>query len=393
MGDPVVPHGGHLVNRVLNEEEASAALLRARGLRKVRLDERELSDLEMIAVGAYSPLDGFLDRGSYLSVLKDKTLRSGVPWTIPITLSLTEEHAWGIKAGEEVALVDDGDRPLALMEVRDRYRPNVKLESLEVYRTRDDKHPGVAYLHRRGDTLLAGPVSLVRRPVHSDFLDYRLDPADTRIAFRERGWKTVVGFQTRNPIHRAHEYIQKCAMEIVDGLFLNPIVGFTRSTDVPTALRMKCYKAVIELYYPRERVVLGVLETAMRYAGPMEAIFHAIVRKNFGCTHFIVGRDHAGVGDYYGTYDAQHIFGEFDAEELGISPLFFDHAFYCKRCGGMATSKTCPHPWDSHIELSGTQVRALLAAGERLPPELTRPEVADILSTAWSRGTAPPDGD
>lgn len=379
MTQALKPHGGKLVSRILSGEERKEYKKRASGLKKITLDEREISDLEMIATGAYSPLEGFMTRSDYESVLSEKRLVSGLPWTIPITLAVSKEKAKRLKEGEEVALIDNSGRDLALFNLRDKYPINRQKESKEVFRTLDKRHPGVAYVYRREEKLLGGEVYLVERPQHTEFMKYRLDPADTRKIFEKRHWKTIVGFQTRNPIHRAHEYLQKCALEICDGLFINPIVGFTKKTDIPAHLRMKCYEVLLKRYYPHDRVVMGVLETAMRYAGPMEAIFHAIVRKNFGCTHFIVGRDHAGVGNYYGSFDAQHIFGEFGFQEIGITPILFDYAFYCKDCESMATTKTCPHPKSSHISLSGTKIREMLKRGEGLPRELTRPEVAKIL--------------
>jgi sulfate adenylyltransferase len=290
-----------------------------------------------------------------------------------------------LKEGQEFALTGQSGTPVALMTLHERYPLEKQHEALSVFGTDDQEHPGVAALYSAGDTALAGDIWLFRRRQYTDFLNHRLDPAQTRAEFARRGWRTVVGFQTRNPVHRAHEYIQKCALESVDGLLLNPIVGATKKDDVPAPVRMRCYEVILEHYYPCDRVVLAVLPTAMRYAGPKEAIFHAIMRKNFGCTHFIVGRDHAGVGDYYGTYDAQEIFDQFESGELGIVPMKFEHAFYCTRCGNMATSKTCPHEKENHVFFSGTKIRAMLRRGEAPPPEFSRPEVAQVLVEAMAK--------
>jgi sulfate adenylyltransferase len=310
-------------------------------------------------------------------------LPNGLAWAIPVTLSLSDEEVKRIGGAEAVTLLasEDGD-PLAILEVAEVFRRDREEEALAVYRTDDLQHPGVKALHEAGDLCAAGEIRALRLPEHDDFLEYRLTPAQTRAEFARRGWRTVVGFQTRNPIHRAHEYIQKCALEIVDGLLVHPLVGATKGDDVPAEVRMRCYEALFEGYYPKDRAMVSVFPAAMRYAGPREAIWHAIARKNYGCTHFIVGRDHAGVGDYYGTYEAQEIFAEFEPGELGITPLRFEHSFWCNRCEGMATAKTCPHGQDDRVSLSGTKVREMLSSGERPPIEFSRPEVADILIDA-----------
>jgi sulfate adenylyltransferase len=345
--------------------------------------ERELSDLEMLTVGALSPLTGFQGEADYDSILSRMHLANGLAWTIPVTLSLNDDEAKRIGGAEAVTLLaaDDGS-PLAILEVSAVFRRDREREAQAVFGTLDTAHPGVEALHEAGELCAAGELRVLRLPEHDDFLEYRLAPVQTRAEFTTRGWKTVVGFQTRNPIHRAHEYIQKCALEIVDGLLVHPLVGATKGDDVPAEVRMRCYEALFEGYYPKDRAMVSVFPAAMRYAGPKEAIWHAIARKNYGCTHFIVGRDHAGVGDYYGTYDAQRIFEEFEPDELGITPLMFEHSFWCNRCEGMASPKTCPHGEDDRVSLSGTRVREMLRGGDRPPIEFSRPEVADILIEA-----------
>lgn len=375
----IEPHGGKLIDRVLEGKEKEGALKKARALKKIRLNPREVSDLEMIAIGAFSPLEGFMSRKDYGGVLEKNRLKNGSIWTIPITLSCTKIEAKEFKEGEYIALLNEKDEILGILHLEEIYAFDKKKEAEIVYKTTDESHPGVKYLYGMGDFLLGGKVTLVARPEHEEFRERWFDPKDTRKIFKEKGWRRVVGFQTRNPIHRAHEFIIKCAIEIVDGLFLNPLVGETKAGDIPADVRMACYKSLLEKYFPKDRVFMGVYGAAMRYAGPREAILHAIVRKNFGCTHFIVGRDHAGVGKFYGPFDAQAIFDEFKQGELGITPLFFDNAFYCRHCGEMSTVKTCPHPQEEHFSLSGTKVRELLASGEIPPPEFTRPEIADIL--------------
>ncbi len=365
------PHGGELVDRTGPRPDDLDRL------EQLALTSRELSDLDMLASGSLSPLEGFMGREDYEKVVEEMRLSNGLAWALPVCLAVDDAPG-----GDRVALADGEGRVLALLEVDDVYQYDKEREAERCFRTTDEAHPGVARLFAQKSRYLAGRVTVFER-LEPSFPELAMDPAETRAAFAERGWKRVVGFQTRNPIHRAHEYLTKGALETVDGLLIHPLVGETKSDDVPVATRVECYRVLLEGYYPQDRVVLSAFPAAMRYAGPREAIWHAICRKNYGCSHFIVGRDHAGVGDYYGTYDAQLIFDEFEPHELDIEPMFFEHAFYCRRCGQMATPKTCPHGGDDHVFLSGTKVRDLLAAGELPPVEFSRPEVAEVLIRAY----------
>ncbi|MCF2972106.1 sulfate adenylyltransferase [Synechococcus sp. Nb3U1] len=380
--DAIPPHGGTLINRIAPAEQVEELRSKAEHCPTIDLSERAQSDLEMIAIGGFSPLIGFMGRADYQAVVETMHLANGLAWSLPVTLPVAPAVAADLKEGQLLALASGSGRVIGLMELAEKFTYDKTREAQQVYRTTDDKHPGVKVLYEQGSVYLAGPVTLLQRDPHPLFPAYQIDPAQSRQLFREKGWKTIVGFQTRNPIHRAHEYIQKCALEIVDGLFLHPLVGATKSDDIPADVRMRCYEVLIEKYYPQDRVILAINPSAMRYAGPREAIFHALIRKNYGCTHFIVGRDHAGVGDYYGTYDAQHIFDEFQPQELGIVPLKFEHAFYCTVTGTMATAKSSPSQPHERIHLSGTKVREMLRRGEVPPPEFSRPEVAQLLAQA-----------
>lgn len=380
--DSIAPHGGELVNRIATPEQKQTFLSKANFLPRVRLDERAVSDLEMIAIGGFSPLTGFMNQEDYERVVTEMRLANGLVWSIPITLSVTEEVANPLQEGSLIRLDSPAGDYIGVLQLTQKYHYDKTHEALNVYRTNDAKHPGVQVVYSQGTVNLAGEVWLLQRDPHPLFPKYQIDPVESRQLFRAKSWRTIVGFQTRNPIHRAHEYIQKSAMEIVDGLFLHPLVGATKGDDIPADVRMRCYEILLDKYYPKDRVTLAINPSAMRYAGPREAIFHALIRKNYGCTHFIIGRDHAGVGNYYGTYDAQHIFNEFKPDELGIVPMMFEHAFYCTRTKQMATSKTSPSAPEERIHLSGTKVREMLRRGELPPPEFSRPEVAAELARA-----------
>jgi sulfate adenylyltransferase len=386
----IAPHGGTLVNQVVDDDRAAGLVREATSLPRITLSPKQSCDLEMIGIGAFSPLTGFMGADDFESVCRNMRLASGDIWPIPILLSVSRDQAPGI--GGRVALYAPGgdSRPVlqAVMTVKEEFVHDKRREIPSVFRTEDPAHPGARQVMDEGEVCLAGPVEVVKVCVDPDgpeaFLDHRLTPEQTRAEFHKRGWKTVCAFQTRNPIHRAHEYLCKVAQEICDGLLIHPLVGETKPGDIPASVRMDCYRILIDKYFVKSRTMLSVMPAAMRYAGPREAVLHAIIRKNYGCTHFIVGRDHAGVGNYYGSYDAQLIFDELDADNLRIEPLRFEHAAYSRMAQGMVTSKTFPKIEGDQVTLSGTAVRDMLARGERPPLEFTRPEVADVL-IKWAR--------
>jgi sulfate adenylyltransferase len=381
--DPISAHGGgELVDLKASAADRAGLRAHAEKLPVVTLGAREIADLEMLASGAFSPLTGFMGEADYLRSRDDLRLASGIPWSIPITLGVDEATARALAPGKDVALANEAGVRLAILKLNEIYKVDRQQEAVAVFGTAEDAHPGAKNVTSTPPYCLGGKVILFTDIPGRTFLEYRLDPRETRAKFRELGWRKIVAFQTRNPTHRAHEYIQKAALEICDGLLLHPLVGETKGDDVPAAVRMETYKVLLELYYPKDRALLTVMPAHMRYGGPREAILHAIIRRNYGCTHFIVGRDHAGVGTYYGTYDAQKIFERYAPGEIGITTLNFENTFYCAKCGGMASFKTCPHTDADRLLLSGTKVREMLRAGQAPPPEYTRPEIAAILARA-----------
>jgi len=373
------PHGGELIDRLVSPAEATALESAAASLPSVELEARELADIELIATGAASPLRGFLGAKDYASVVEHMRLADGTIWPLPLTLAVPDGQRASLSTGDEIALRDSAGRLWAVLRISDLFQRDPLEEARRVYGTDSPSHPGVAYLLSRPVGLVGGELRAL--PLRSDlaFGKYRLTPRALRQRIQERGWRTVAGFQTRNPIHRAHEYITKVALEFVDGLVIHPLVGETKDDDVPASVRFRAYELLVEKYYPKDRTLLAAFPAAMRYAGPREAIFHALVRKNYGITHLIVGRDHAGVGSFYGPFDAQQLFERFAPSDLEVVSLNFDAAFFCHACGTLASTRTCPHDSSQRLELSGRKVREILRSGGELPAEFTRPEIAEIL--------------
>jgi sulfate adenylyltransferase len=377
----VPPHGGELRPLLLKGEERKQNLEKSNMLPKIRLSSRETSDLIMMAIGAFSPLNGFMGKDDYENVVENMQLSNGILWPIPITLSVTKKQAESLPLESEVALVDDeSDETMGIMTIREKFTYDKKNESRKVFLTEDEAHPGVAKVYTQKEILLGGPLkALSEGPYPKIYGKHYGRPEETRKIFKKRGWSTVAAFQTRNPIHRSHEYCTKIALEVSDGILIHPLVGKLKAGDIPADIRMKCYEILIRKYYPKDRVVLKVYPMEMRYGGPREALLHAVFRQNYGCSHLIIGRDHAGVGDYYGPFDAQKIFTEIENDALYIKPLNIDWTFWCHKCDGMASMKTCPHSKEDRVLISGTKVRELLANGQMLPKEFSRPEVAEIL--------------
>ncbi len=381
MSNLVPPHGGQLKPLLLKNEERVTELEKAKSLPKIRMSSRETSDLIMLGIGAFSPLDGFMRQEDYVEVVKTMRLTDGTLWPIPITLSVNSEQADHTNINDEIALIDDDtDELMGTMKVEQKFSYDKKHEAKNVFRTEDEAHPGVAKIYAQSDIYLAGPVKVLSEGEYPNrFRTYYARPAETRAIFAQMGWNTVAGFQTRNPIHRSHEFVTKIALEVSDGILIHPLVGKLKADDIPADIRMKCYEVLLENYYPKDRVVCKVYPMEMRYGGPREAVLHAIFRQNFGCSHLIIGRDHAGVGNYYGPFDAQEIFEEISEDELAIKPLNIDWTFWCYKCEGMASMKTCPHDKADRLLISGTKLRQMLANGEKPAKEFSRPEVIEIL--------------
>lgn len=372
----IPPHGNVLVNRVLSETHAAEAVKRAESLFSLTLNAEQVKDIKNIARGVLSPLTGFMNEADFVRVVEDMKLADGTVWPIPFVLHVTDEQAEQMKTGDEVALKDEAGTVVGMLHVGDKYTFDPAHVSRFVFGTEDREHPGVARWFGMNKNLVGGNIDLIDNS-KEPFYDVNLDPAETRYLFQARGWKTVVGFQTRNVPHRAHEYLQRCALEIVDGLFINPIIGKKKEGDFRDEVIIKSYNYMIENFFPRDRAVFSILPARMNYAGPREAVLHAIIRKNFGCTHFVVGRDHAGVGDYYGTYEAHEIFDTI--EDIGIQILRFEHGFFCHVCEGVASTKTCGHTDDDRVPPSGTKIRNLLTEKKPVPAEIMRPQIVDLL--------------
>jgi sulfate adenylyltransferase len=375
------PHGGKLLPLLAEGEDRKKGLERATNYPQITLSSREVSDLIMLGMGAFSPLKGFITKEDYDGVLKEMRLKDGTFWPVPITLAVSSEKADSLQEGQKIALVDEAlGGIMGTMTLEERFSYDKDLEAKSVFGTNDTKHPGVAKLYHQGDILLGGPVEVLSEGEYpSRFPGYYNRPAEVRQIFQERGWSQIAAFQVRNPIHRSHEYCTKIALEVSDGLFIHPLVGALKDDDIPAEVRIQCYEVLLENYYPLDRVVMRVYPMEMRYAGPREALLHAIIRQNFGCSHLIVGRDHAGVGNYYGPFDAQKIFETLKPDDLHIAPLNIDWTFYCYKCEGMASLKTCPHSPEDRCLISGTELRRMLSHGEIPPPEFSRPEVLKIL--------------
>lgn len=377
LQDLIKPHGGKLVNCFAIGDELKALQAEAKSLKSIKITKKTECDLEMIGIGAFSPLNGFVSKKDYESIVENMRLANGLAWPIPIALQVKKDDYEIIKSEKKIVLIDELNEPCAVLSISEIYQPDQMKEAQNVYKTTEDAHPGVKHLLAAGSYYISGEVKLLKH-LYTEFADFNLGCEGTRKVFAERKWKKIVAFQTRNPVHRAHEYLLKVALETVDGLLLHPTMGETKGDDIPANVRMKCYERTIE-FFPQGRALLCVMPASMRYAGPKEAILHAIIRQNYGCTHFIVGRDHAGVGKYYGTYEAQEIFNQLKEEDLKIQTIFFEHSFFCKACNDMASFKTCPHDSSNHVILSGTKVREMLNNGEIPPVEFTRPEIAKIL--------------
>jgi sulfate adenylyltransferase len=387
MSKLVPPHGGRLNPLLVEGEERAEQMESAKSMPHVRLSSRETSDLIMMAIGAFSPLAGFMSEENYTGVVQDMRLADGTLWPIPITLSVTKEEADSFPIDSEIALIDDeSDELMGSMKTEEVFTYDKRAEARQVYKTEDEAHPGVAKVYDQQDILLSGPVRVFSEgPYPKIFGEHYARPATTRAIFEEKGWATIAAFQTRNPIHRSHEYCTKIALEVCDGIFIHPLVGKLKADDIPAETRMKCYEVLLKNYYPKDRVVLKVYPMEMRYGGPREAILHAIFRQNYGCSHLIVGRDHAGVGNYYGPFDAQTIFDDIDDEDLHLKPLKIDWTFWCYKCDGMASMKTCPHSKDDRVLISGTKLREMLANGQVPPKEFSRPEVVQILMDYYKK--------
>ncbi|MFX0170575.1 MAG: sulfate adenylyltransferase [Candidatus Hodarchaeota archaeon] len=371
----VKPHGGRLANRFLSKRPIDKFKDEADEFIKIPINKETHIELENIAIGTFSPLEGYMAQNDFESVLDTNRLPTGLAWTIPIVFDVTEKQAKLLEKEIELALTYQGEI-VALLKVEDIFNPDKKYWAKAVFNTTDIEHPGVSRLYSRNNILLGGTIDLLKRP-EAPFSQYRLTPKETRVLFKAKGWRTIVGFQTRNAPHIGHEYVQKTALTFVDGIFINPVIGKKKTGDFKDEVILKSYQTLIDHYYLKERAVLVTLLTEMRYAGPKEAIFHAIMRKNYGCSHFIIGRDHAGVGNYYPPFAAQDIFEEFP--DLGIVPLFFKSFSRCTKCGSVVNEKICPHSPEFHINFSGTQIRNMLIQGKHPPEEQMRPEVSDII--------------